>query len=61
MLFDFQVGVDRNCRQKPQIDDENLESLWLEVACPEDGEGRGVRALRQRGNPFSYLRLKGYS
>jgi hypothetical protein len=31
MMFDFQVGGDRNRCQKPQIDDENLERLKLVV------------------------------
>jgi hypothetical protein len=60
-MFDFQVGMDRNRCQKPQVDDENLGRLWLEGTRLADVDGKGVQTLRQREKSFSYLRLKGYS
>lgn len=60
-MLDFQVGVDRNHYQKPQIEDENLGRLWLEGTRLADVDGKGVQTLKQREKSFSYLRLKGYS
>lgn len=52
MMFDFQVGEDRNCCQKPQIDDENLGNLWLQATLPGDVDRKGVRTFRYKGEIF---------